>query len=347
MLFSCNGFATENNELAKNKLNTMNSSEIEEAFRNVTFDSTSIPELLPSNARSSDEVMSEVVNVHAQSKFDEYEDDFRFIASKGVIPDTISKEWENSLTNCWLNTRAPLYYKFDKSIESIHPHNNLLIVELYSCYKGEIYDSRLDDVYYKLENYCETNNGISDIPVVFMWADDDGVLPYAYDPDAFKKAKNNSDFIVSWGTVPIFADEDERLQWSEAVWEARYINKLQPYIGEPVIIYGFVEKGAYIEVGINKNILEKVNGSVIEEIYQIIDEHYEENGINEIPVVFAWSEPFILSAAILDETPKWMENTIINLSIEERVDVTNRNETPGFTSSMLVLCLLILIRFRK
>ena len=149
------------------------------------------------------------------------------------------------------------------------------------------------------------------------------------------------------GTVPTFADEDERLQWSESVWEARYIDKLQPYMGGLVIFCGFVENSAYIEVGINRNTLGKVNNSVTEEIYQIIDEHYEENGVNDIPVVFTWSEPFVLSVATLDETPKWMEDNITNLSTEERVDATKRNETPGFTSIMLVLCLLILVKMRS
>ena len=251
---------------------------------------------------------------------EEFENDAtvsHFIANRGTFPDTIDQKWNNSIRNCWLNVKGPSYFRFDKSIRSIGFRNGVSVVEISSAYEGQINDSRIDEIYQKIESYCEENEGISDIPVVFMWAEDEDALKLEYNPYAFENIKDDPDFIAARGSVPTFANENEWMEWSYIVFEARHIDELNNYISNgPLVSYGFNRYKGYIEVGVNKATPEKVNDSLINEIYQIIEEHYDNEGVSDVPVVFMWSGPVI-------------------------------EDTPGFTSLMLILCLLALARLRR
>ena len=52
--------------------------------------------------------------------------------------------------------------------------------------------------------------------------------------------------------------------------------------------YGYNYRG-YIFVAFDPNTLENVNDSIIDEIYLIIEDHCEQEGVSEVPVVFEWS----------------------------------------------------------
>lgn len=266
-------------------------------------------------------------------EYEEYVNNSNYIASRGTFPDTIDQEWKNSMRNCYANFPKPLYYyKFDESIKSV-AFCDFLIVELNYEYQEEINDSRIDQMYQKIEEYCEDNANISNIPVIFMWAEDRGGLVMVYDPYDFEKAKNSSFFIASRGTVPTFANRDEWRQWTEKVFEARSIMELESYNPShdgPVLSFGFKRYSGYIEVGLNRDTPEKVNDSSINEIYRIIDEHYKEAGISDIPVVFVWDTSVVIDEA---EAP---------LSSEDEPAQT----TPGFTFITLILCLLVLAKVR-
>lgn len=264
----------------------------------------------------------------AANAFEEYADDYHFIAARGTFADTIDQEWKNTIVDCWANITGPSYYKFDKSIKSIGSNNEFLIVYLGSAYKREVNDSRIDEMYQKIESYCEENVGMSEVPVVFMWAEDEDDLVMVYDPDAFENAKNSSNFVAAMGTVPVFADEDEWLEWSEKVHEAGHVYEMEPYFasyGGPLVSYGFKRYSAYIEVGVNQATPEKVNDSSINEIYQIFFNHYKEVGISDIPVVFVWSD-----------VPQ-----------EDGAEDVSTESTPGFTSIMLSLTMLFLVIIRN
>jgi hypothetical protein len=45
------------------------------------------------------------------------------------------------------------------------------------AYKEEINDSKIDEIYQKIDDYCKQQEGISEVPVVFMWAQDEENLP--------------------------------------------------------------------------------------------------------------------------------------------------------------------------
>ncbi|MDK2831056.1 MAG: hypothetical protein PWQ51_610 [Methanolobus sp.] len=255
----------------------------------------------------------------ATDVFEEYAEDSHFIASRGNLPDTIDQEWNNTIQDCWLNITSPSYYKFDESINSIGNGNEILTVYLGSAYEGQINDSRIDEIYSKIGSYCEENSGISDVPVVFLWDEDEEDLTYEYDPDAFENIKNDPDFVAARGIVPIFEDENEWSNWSDSVFEARQIDELDQYYthnGGPILSYGFNRYSGYIRIGVDKTSPEKVTDSSINEIYQIVKDHFEEEGVSDIPVVFMWFEP-------------------------------PTEDSSGFSSIMLVMCILILTRFRK
>nr|WP_321496320.1 hypothetical protein [uncultured Methanolobus sp.] len=275
-----------------------------------------------------------------------------FIASRGTFADSIDQEWKNAIVDCWTYLQdSPFYYKFDKAINSIACNNEFLIIDLNSEYGEEINDSRIDLMYQKIEAYCEENTGLHGVPIVFMWADNSEKLEILYNPYAFEKAKNNTDFIVAMGIVPIFADENEWLEWSEEIHEARYIKGLETYLSSsPVILYDFIETGSYIEVGVNKKTPEKVNSTVINEIYQIIDTHYEQQGINNIPVVFIWAEPYIWTKSNDSGeyvTLEWMEECRSNSSINGEIGDNKTTKAPGFTSLSQIVCMLLLVKTRK
>jgi hypothetical protein len=251
--------------------------------------------------------------------FEEYAEDSHFIATRGNLPDTMSQEWKNTILDCWLNITAPSYCNFDESIKNIGNRNGVLTVYLGSDHKEKINDSQIDKIYQKIASYCEKNSGISDIPVVFLWAEDKEDLIFEYDQDAFENVKKDPGFMAAFGTVPIFENESEWANWSNEVFEARHIDKLDDYyvsLGGPLVSYGFKRYSGYIEVGVNKNTPEIVNDSSINEIYHIIAEHYEKEGISDIPVVFIWHRP-------------------------------PTKDTPGFTSIILILCMIMLIMIRK
>jgi hypothetical protein len=286
--------------------------------------------------------------------FEEYAEDSHFITSKGTFADTIDQEWRNIIGNCCRSLPDSYsYYRFDKAIRTF-ACSEFIIVELKSEYKGEINDSRIDQLYQKIEAHCEENSGLSEVPVVFMWAEDEEDLKFEYDPDAFEKAKNSSRFVAAMGEVPIFADENEWLEWSEKVHEYRNVYELEPYFasqGGPLLSLGFKKYSGYIEVGVNKETPDKVNDSSLNKIYQIIQEHFKE-AENSIPVVFVWEFPAQTDEALLEEippteeeSPQTMEEFIENESAEDEEETSQT--TPGFTSIVLIFCLLILCRFTK
>ena len=286
--------------------------------------------------------------------FEEYAEDSHFITSKGTFTDTIDQEWRNTIHNCCTSLPDSYsYYRFDKAIRTF-ACSEFIIVELKSEYKGEINDSRIDKLYQKIEAHCEENTGLSEVPVVFMWAEDEEYLNFEYDPDAFEKAKNSSGFVAAMGEVPIFADENEWLEWSEKVHEYRNVYELEPYFasqGGPLLSLGFKKYSGYIEVGVNKETPDKVNDSSLNKIYQIIQEHFKE-AENSIPVVFVWEFPAQTDEALLEEippteeeSPQTMEEFIENESAEDEEETSQT--TPGFTSIVLIFCLLILCRFTK
>ncbi|RXA18265.1 hypothetical protein EQO05_11125 [Methanosarcina sp. MSH10X1] len=289
----------------------------------------------------------------------EFVNDPSFIAYRGNLPEIVDQEWENSIADCWLNLTlmGPSYSEFDSSIKSVASNNKVIIVELGSAYKGKIDDSRIDRVYQKIEDFCEEQEGISDIPVVFMWAQDEKNLPLPdYGPESFERAKNETGFITTRGTMPVITDADEKVEWtdllvkcSQPLSRPNSNTGISPYFtefGGPVNSFGTNIYG-YLIVGFEESTPEKVNESVIDEIYQVIDEHFEQEGISDVPVVFIFVQ--ITDDLAPADEPDVNEADDINVSNNEEGIAGNKttNQMPGFTSIMVILGILSLLVFKR
>lgn len=294
-------------------------------------------------------------NEISNSPIQEFANDSSFIAYRGTLPETIDQKWENSIVNCWLNlTRmGPSYSEFDSSIKSIASNNKIIIIELGSAYKGKINDSRIDEIYKKIEDYCKQQEGISEVPIVFMWAQDEGNLSLPdYGPQIFEEIKNESRFIATRGKMPVITDADKKVEWEETAGKCihSFRAELDHYTlenGGPVVSYGYDYRG-YIFVDFDKKSPENVNESIIDEIYLIIDEHCKEEGVNEAPVVFEWGEVVndtLASADGLDVN----ESNDTNLSDNKEKIAGNEktNQISGFTSKIAILGLLSLLVFKR
>lgn len=293
----------------------------------------------------------------------EFENDPSFIAYRGTIPETVDQEWKNSIHHCWLNlTRmGPSYSEFDSAIKNVAV-SDIIIIELGSAYKGEVDDSRIDEMYQKIEDYCEEQEGINGIPVVFMWAWDEEDLPLPdYGPQVFEEAKKNPLFVAARGTVPVITDDSEKVEWTDLLVQcsrslanpSNANTGIQTYFtssGGPVNSFGNNING-YLKVGFEGYSSEKVNESLIDEIYQLIDEQCEKEGISDVPVVFEFVGYITLDEGFVpeDEIPNVNESDDTNLSGNEEEIAGNEtaNQTPGFTSIMVVLGLISLFIFKR
>jgi len=299
-------------------------------------------------------------NEISDSSIQEFTNDSSFIAYRGTLPETIDQKWENSIVNCWSNlTRmGPSYSKFDSSITSVASNNKMLIIELGSAYKGKVNDSRIDEIYQKIDDYCEQQEGISEVPVVFMWAHDEENLPLPdYGPQIFEEVKNESGFIATRGKMPVLTDANEKMEWidllvkcSQPLSRPNSTTGINPYFvkfGGPVNGFGADIHG-YLTISFEPSNPEKVNESVIDEIYQVIDEHFEQEDISDVPVVFEWREVVNDTLASVDGLDV-NESDDTNLSDNKEKIVGNEttNQTPGFTSTMATLGFLSLLVFKR
>jgi len=312
----------------------------------------------------------------------EFENDPLFIAFRGTVPETVDQEWKNSITDCWLNLNkiGPSYSEFDSSISGVAV-GHVIIIELGSAYNGEVDNSRIDEMYRKIKVYCEEQEGISDIPVIFMWAQDENDLPLPdYGPQIFEDIKNEPGFIATRGTMPVITDESEKREWIDSLVNSKRSlprSEYLPYFvefGGPVTSFGPGING-YLSVGFDPSTPEKVNESVIDEIYQVIDEHFEQEGINEVPVVFEWIETPIEGEGlpVEDDGPDADEQMITIMGKDGNYITVDKDEvyidkdgnyaiknngtaqktngttdkTPGFTSIMVILGLLSLLTIKR
>lgn len=135
--------------------------------------------------------------------------------------------------------------------------------------------------------------------------------------------------------------------------------------GGPVNSFGADIHG-YLIVGFEESTPEKVNESVIDEIYQVIDEHFKQKGISDVPVVFTFiritDDLAPANESDVDDeivTIKGKDGNYIDVSKNETYinkdgnltikdnktkQKTNEttNQTSGFTSIMAILGILLL-----
>jgi hypothetical protein len=151
--------------------------------------------------------------------------------------------------------------------------------------------------------------------------------------------------------MPVIEQESEKRRWIDSLGHSMD-GEVRPFsaeFGGPVTGYG-VSINGYLFVGMDMDSPEKINESGIDEVYQAIDSHFEqEAGITGVPVVFRWEKRAVLDEAIVEEesTSDEDENPVIVGNETTEQDKGANNQLPGFTSILLVVGLVLLAISRK
>ncbi len=179
---------------------------------------------------------------------------------------------------------------------------------------------------------------------------DDKQLPN-YGPELFEEIKKDPKFIAARGTMPEIGEgEEEKREWINSLTYCSSFSdlpsKMDPYMranGGPVLGYGPSGRGGYLYVEFDRNTQENVNES-FDEIYQIIEDNCEQEGISEVPVAFMWGEEVIEDIEVIEDKEEMAESPGED---EEAADDEATNKTPGFTSIMVILGLLLLVKIKR
>lgn len=165
-----------------------------------------------------------------------------------------------------------------------------------------------------------------------------------YGPEILENAKNDPSVIAVYGTMPVIEQESEKRRWIDLLGHSTD-GEVHPFFAEfggPVIGYG-VSMNGYRFVAMDMDSPEKVNESIIDEIYQVIDKQFkQEAGITEVPVVFRWAASPVLDEAVVEE-----EDTYFDDDETTQEENGTSNQTPGFTSILLIVGLALLARNKK
>lgn len=257
------------------------------------------------------------------------ENDTQFITTRGTVPDTINQEWENSIIECYFNlTKNKPYSQFDISIAGYGAHrDNFIEVKLDPAYQEEINETRIDEIYRKISSYCEQNYNLSEVPIVFTWTDSGYSLPDLGQND-FEEAEKIEGFIEARGTIPEITESGKKREWYGLLYANAPVSKIEQYMisnGGHVVSFG-ADINGYLIVEFDTTYQTTVNGSTINEMYGLIESHYKNAGINEVPVVFVGG---------------------VEIVADEGEAPSETNILPDFTSTMLVFVLFLTIGLRR
>lgn len=285
--------------------------------------------------------------------FDEIKKDPRFITTRGSFPEITNNDenvdfFSDPVYKCWSDMTEidQFFIEFDDIvIGSSYAGTGYIIMELESDSSEKVNETTIDEIYKRIDDYCKQKN-VSEVPVLFIWSHIEEDLPIPdFGPGSFEEAKNETGFITTRGTMPVITDANEKVEWKKAAGECihSFRDELHPYIkssGGPLLGYGYNYRG-YIVVDFNRESPESVNDSMIDTIYSIIEDHCEQKGLSEAPVVFRWGEE-VNETLPVDDGPDADESDDANLADNEEEIVGNEktNQAPGFTSIMVILGIL-------
>lgn len=293
--------------------------------------------------------------------FDEIKKNPQFITSRGAFPETVNDDgivdfFSDPVYKCWSNMTEidQFFAEFDDLVIGFnYAGGGYLIVELESDFSEKVNETTINEIYQRIDDYCEQED-VNEVPVVFMWSHIDEPLPL---PDCgsqvFEEAKKLPGFITTRGTMPEIHQEEEKRKWLDLLINGNRSHssptEINPYLtafGGPVNSFG-ADINGYLIVGFEPLTPEKVNESVIDEIYQVIDKHFEQEGISDVPVVFAFIN--ITDDLAPADGPDADKSNDANLSDNKEKIVGNEttNQMPGFSSIMVILGLLSLLIIKR
>ncbi len=316
--------------------------------------------------------------------FNELKKNPHFITSRGSFPDPTNDNgsgdfFSNPVYKCWSNVTENDQFIAeldDPIIGFSYAGAGCIVVELESDSSEKVNETTIDEIYQRIDGYCEQED-VSEVPVLFMWSHIEEDLPLPdYGPQIFEEVKNEPDFIATRGTMPVITNASEKVEWEETAGKCihSFRDELDSYMlenGGPLTGYGYNYRG-YIFVAFDPESPESVNDTIIDEIYLIIEDHCEQKGVSEVPVVFEWIGVPIDDLAPADESDADEEMVTItdkdgnyidvdkeniyidkngNFAIKdnETTQKTNEkaNQAPGFTSIMVILGFLLLLIIKR
>ncbi|SFM32744.1 hypothetical protein SAMN04488696_0983 [Methanolobus profundi] len=106
----------------------------------------------------------------------------------------------------------------------------------------------------------------------------------------FEDLENDPDMIAIRGTIPEIKNSEELKEWdAELRGHRENIGSLiEPYMTSndgPVVALAYNSDG-YMRVYLDKYLETEINDTTIDMLYQIIEEEYEQEGIDNVPVAF-------------------------------------------------------------
>ncbi|WP_135603647.1 hypothetical protein [Methanococcoides sp. NM1] len=159
--------------------------------------------------------------------------------------------------------------------------------------------------------------------------------------------------IARYGKLPLLTTDEQRSDFGNDLMDILHDVRLEmePYMDNGQVVEYGVTFGPSVEVGMNKNEIDDVQ-TLCDEVYGIFDEEAKQMGINEIPVTFIESGMIIDDVEIVEESdvvgPGLSESDLAIIDNETTQEEPGTNkQTPGFTSIMLIIGLLLSARSRK
>jgi hypothetical protein len=126
-----------------------------------------------------------------------------------------------------------------------------------------------------------------------------------YGSDTFELAKEDSNIIATWGTVPEITDDKEKVDWLATIRPCIDNSKedLLPYMksnGGPLLGFG-TNYGGYIFVEFDEKLIDTVDKSTMDDIYNIIVQNANDNKLSDVPIVYRTNK----DAALDSRTTYW------------------------------------------
>jgi len=180
----------------------------------------------------------------------------------------------------------------------------------------------------------------------------------AFGPETLDDLRNDSNFIVSYGSIPSYGSLEERKQWvnelDKIYTETDMEMSKYMYPDGPVTSHGYTINGV-LEVEVNK----QIEKPLMDEIYQIFDSKASQMGIKGVPVVFVYGDIVVPVAgeatSIVEQNNSSAshENNPIELNNSSNNNESDRNESnknyyvPGFGLFGSLVCLFSGWKLRK
>jgi hypothetical protein len=285
--------------------------------------------------------------------FGSHPDSYRVIEKRGIIEDP-----ENNNGKI-ITLQNKLKTNFDN--DQFYPRGKIMSMGTNSAgymfvifYEPLIEQGDADNIYSIIEGEAKAM-GIDNVPVEFGSGTNSQIGNALQDLSSNVKAMNelslaaftdemnsfyDSSIIDTIGVLPKIETEKECWQWF--FQDSYRISqdsgaKLESYIQSGKIVSMGVSPNGYFEVRINEE-ADIDRESVINEIYQILNDEGKKNGVNEVPVVFRLITPTD------EDAPDSLQEEVIEESMELESEAL---KTPGFCFITAIVALSMVYCIRK